>query len=261
MGRDILILTIYFICVIYVLYQMALSVEAKLEDQIQIVLDQEGLQKAIAPQLERQNRKDITAKIVAEKTPPYLELTFPQGKDTPTKVQVQVSPQGRKPLRPPVKNLDVTLINGLPDQQVFLDWDRSSISVFGGLAHRVVRDVPGRPLDLLQPQVFTVANPAQAISANITSEALYSRSDQSTALNSSPVLIDLENIPTMREMMRFYSLGLVLWIKPVNGPDNQALQLLLPFTFRIEVLPDHVALPILSWLLDLFSDFRLPRIW
>lgn len=265
MAPDILLLTVYFICVVYVLYQMALSVEAKLEDQIQIVLDKEAIAPAIAPQLSRQNRPDITATVVDPgKIPPFLEITLPPeggSKDKAPTLQIQISPQGRKPLRPPVQNLGVILINGSPDHQVFIDWDRSSITVHGGLAQRVIRTVPGMPLDLLQPQVFTVANPTQAVSATVTSETLYRRSDKGTALESVPVLVNLENIPKLKENQRFYALRLFLWIKPTNAPDSAALQLLIPFTFRIEILPDHVALPVLSWVLDVFSAPRLPRIW
>ena len=52
MGVELLILTVYFICVIYVLYQMALSVEDKLEDQLVIVLNGEELQDAVNAQLQ-----------------------------------------------------------------------------------------------------------------------------------------------------------------------------------------------------------------
>jgi hypothetical protein len=47
----------------------------------------------------------------------------------------------------------------------------------------------------------------------------------------------------------------------MNVPASQVIQLLLPFNFKIEVLPDHVALPILSWLLDWFSPAKRPRFW
>ncbi len=269
MGADLLILTIYFICIIYVLYQMALSVEAKLEDQVQIVLNADPLQEAVNAQLEQAGRTDIQAQVISGKAPPYLELTLFQStekgkeKEAVGAVQIQVSPQGKQPLRPPVQNLGVTLINGLPGQQVFLDWDSSSLSVHGGLAYRVIRNVPGMHFDLLQPQVYTVANPSQAVSARVTSEALFRRPDNSTSLEPLPMLINLEQVPEMKELMRTYSLRLLLWIKPmnVNAPASQTVRLLLPFTFRIEVLPDHVALPILSWILDVFSPARLPRIW
>ncbi|WP_008317379.1 hypothetical protein [Leptolyngbya sp. PCC 6406] len=266
MGADILILTIYFICVVYVLYQMALSVEAKLEDQVQIILEGDILQQAVTSQLEQSGRPDIQAQIISGKAPPYLELILFKNTDKKEAigaVQIQVSPQGKQPLRPPVQNLGITVINGLPDQQVFLDWDSSSLSVHGGLAYRVIRNVPGMHLDLLQPQVYTVANPSQGVNARVTSEVLFRRPDNSTALEPLPMLVNLEKIPEMKEPLRTYSLRMLLWIKPMtaNAPDSQAVRLLLPFTFRIEVLPDHVALPILSWLLDVLSPARLPRIW
>ncbi|XGB42713.1 MAG: hypothetical protein LVS60_02410 [Nodosilinea sp. LVE1205-7] len=40
MQVDILLLTVYFICLGYVIYQMALSLEAELEDQIKVLQDQ-----------------------------------------------------------------------------------------------------------------------------------------------------------------------------------------------------------------------------
>ncbi|MDA0672826.1 MAG: hypothetical protein O3C67_03855 [Cyanobacteria bacterium] len=265
MGADILILTIYFICVVYVLYQMALSVEAKLEDQVQIVLDGDTLEAAIAPQLAQQGRSDIKARLISGKGPTILELAFPQDKkgdkEATETLHIQVSPQGKLPLRPPVKGLSITTLNGLNHQQIFLDWDSSSLSVHGGLAYRVVRNVPGMPLDLLQPQVYTVANPGQGVNATITSEALFRRPEAGTALESAPVLINLEMIPDMKPIMRTYALRLLVWIKPTNAPESQAIRLLLPFNFQIEVLPDHVALPILSWLLDWFSPAKLPRLW
>jgi hypothetical protein len=261
MGADILILTIYFICVVYVLYQMALSVEANLEDQIQIVLDTETLETAIATQLAQQGQTQAQAKVVqGGMGAPFLAISLPQGKATEA-VEIRIAPQGRQPLRPPVQNIAITAINGLSQRQVFLDWDSSSISVHGGLAYRVIRDVPGMPLDLIQSQVYTVVNPKQGTSARVTSEALFRRGGNGTALESAPVLIDLERIPDMQEPLRVYALRLLVWIKPLSGPDTQAIRLLLPLNFSIEVLPDHVALPILSWLLDWFSPEKRPRFW
>lgn len=253
MGADILILTIYFICVLYVLYQMALSVEANLEDQVQIVLDAETLNAAIAPQLAQQNRSDLSSKVVSSPKLSYLELTFPLDKSETGRVQIQVNPQGERPLQPPIQQLAVSVINGLPDQQVFIDWDSSSISVHGGLAYRVIRQVPGMPTDLFQPQVYTVTNPGQVVNVGVTSEALFRRPENALSVQSAPVLIDLERIPEMKEPLRTYSIRLLVWVKSMTQPDLRPVRLLVPFNFRIEVLPDHVALPILSWLLDLFT--------
>jgi hypothetical protein len=64
MTIDLLILTIYFICVAYVVYQMALSVEAQLEDQIVIQLDREMLQSAVVNQLRQQGVDGIAVEIL-----------------------------------------------------------------------------------------------------------------------------------------------------------------------------------------------------
>lgn len=255
-AADIAIIFIYFICVVYVLHQMALSVEAKLEDQVQILLDEETVQEAVTTQLAQQNCPNVAVKMVPGKLT-TLQLSFPNGPDG-DKVQIQVGPQGRKPLQPPIQNLSVTVMNGLPQQQIFLDWDSSSLSVHGGLAYRVIRNVPGMPLDLLQPQVYTVANPNQAVNIVVTSEALFRRPDNATALQSAPVLIDLERATMMKDFMRVYTLRMQLWIKSTTHPERQPIRLLIPFNFQIEVLPDHVALPVLSWLLDLFA--RKPKV-
>ncbi|MEM1281022.1 MAG: hypothetical protein AAGG53_13615, partial [Cyanobacteria bacterium P01_H01_bin.152] len=56
------------------------------------------------------------------------------------------------------------------------------------------------------------------------------------------------------EPMRIYSLQVLVWVRSMLVPNAPAMQLLVPFNFRIDVLPDHVALPILSWLLNFFAQ-------
>ena len=51
MERDILILTVYFICMGYVVYQMALSIEAELEDQVVLVPDAPNLESTVRAHL------------------------------------------------------------------------------------------------------------------------------------------------------------------------------------------------------------------
>lgn len=253
MTTDILILTIYLICVVYVLYQMALAAEAKLQDQIEVVLDGKTLIETIATQLKQQTLYQVKATMAADKSGSRLQLTFFNQDQAIGKVMLQVLPQGKLPLKPPLNNLKVSIINGFPDQQVFINWDNSSLSVHGGLAHRVIRNVPGRPVDLFQTQVMTVVNPEQAVSVTVTSESLFNRPDNKSALESAPSLIDLSRVPNMKEPMRVYSLRMLMWVRSMTNPNHQAMQLLLPFNFRINVLPDHVALPVLSWLLNFFS--------
>ncbi|NER81932.1 MAG: hypothetical protein F6K42_20675 [Leptolyngbya sp. SIO1D8] len=259
MAPDILILTIYLICVVYVLYQMALSVEANLEDQLELVLEGENLQAAIAAQLQQQNRYQAQAEVLADKSGSLLQLTFLNQDQAIGQVVLQVLPQGRRPLQPPLSDLKVNVLNNFPEQQVFINWDSSSLSVHGGLAQRVIRMIPGMPIDLFQPQAMTVANPGQMVSVAVTGESLFNRPDNKTALASGASLINLSNVPDMKEPMRLYSLGVLMVVRSMTNPQEQAIQLLLPFNFRINVLPDHVALPVLSWLLNLFSAKPKPK--
>ncbi|MGF1523922.1 MAG: hypothetical protein ACFBSF_16510 [Leptolyngbyaceae cyanobacterium] len=255
MAADLFILTVYLICVVYVLYQMALSLEDKLEDQFEIVLDKAALQEAAAGQLQQQGIYQAQAEVVSEeKIGSFLQLIFStQEQPVVGNVLVQVFPQGKRPLEPPMKDLKVRIVNGLPDQQVFVNWDSSSLAVHGGLANRVIRQVPGMPVDLFQPQVMTVANPGQMVSVTVTSESLFNRPDNKSALESATSLVDFNKVPEMKESMRMYSLRMLVWVRSMTDPNRPAMQLLLPFNFQINVLPDRVALPILSWLLNFFS--------
>ncbi|MEO1590047.1 MAG: hypothetical protein AAFU71_02020, partial [Cyanobacteria bacterium J06632_22] len=61
MGSDVLILTIYFLVVIYVLYQMALSLESQLEEKVKISLNLKESAQSVQAQLTKLS-SDITAK-------------------------------------------------------------------------------------------------------------------------------------------------------------------------------------------------------
>ena len=255
MAADFFILTVYLICVVYVLYQMALSLEEKLEDQFAIVLDDTALQEAATGQLQQQNLYQAQANVASEeKVGSSLQLAFSNQEQLVGAIQVQVFPQGKRPLDPPLKDLQIKIVNGLPDQQVFINWDNSSLAVHGGLANRVIRLVPGMPVDLFQTQVMTVANPGQMVSVTVTSESLFNRPENKTALESGTTLVDFNRVPEMKEPMRAYSLRMLMWVRSMTDPNRPAMQLLLPFNFQIKVLPDRVALPVLSWLLNFFSQ-------
>lgn len=254
MGVELLILTVYFICVIYVLYQMALSVEDKLEDQVEIKLNGEELQAAVNAQLQQQTLYQAQAETQTLNGISLLKLTFFDEETAVGTVALQVMPQGKRPLQPAIKTLSVSVINTLPAQQIFVQWDRSAISVHGGFAQRVIRQVPGNTTDLLPSQAPTVVNPGLQTNVSVTAEGLLTRPENQMALEVGPALIDLDKIPGMKEPMRQYTLQMVMWVRSLMHPNSPALQIVLPFTFRIEVLPDHVALPVLSWLLN-FNPF------
>jgi hypothetical protein len=252
MGLNFLILTIYFICVVYVLYQIALSAEAKKQDLFEITLDQDAVAAAVNAQLQQQTLYQAEASSEAT----GLKLTFFQQDQPIGGVQIAVSPLGKQTLEPPVKTLNVNIMNALSAEQVLINWDHSSLSIFGQPAQRVIRQVPGQATDLLHPQVWSVVNP-QAKSVNaVTGETLLRRPDNQYALSLSSALVDFSRVESLPEPMRQYGLQLVMWVRPMAYPNSATLQILIPFIFHIKLLPNPVALPVLSWLLNinLFSE-------
>jgi len=253
MATDILILTVYFICVAYVGYQMALSIEAQQEDQLRLDLDGEALQAAVTTQV-RQQPGGVGVQVAADE-PPGLRLQVPlrshdREESRTGTVIVRVMPLGQRPLQPPLSNLTVQMFNGLDDRQLFIDWDSSSLTLQNNQGRRVIRQVPGQLMDLSQAQVMSVVNPGQTITAQITSEDAFQRHPETHLLQPTLPLINLEQAMVMPPALRQYSLRLMLRVRPMAGEDAPSLQLLMPFQFRIEVLPGQIAVPVLNWLLN-----------
>lgn len=255
MGLNFLILTIYFICVVYVLYQIALSAEAKKQDLFEISLDHEAMVTAVNTQLQQQTLYQVEASIETAKVP-GLKLTFRQDDQPMGAVQIGVTPLGKQTLQPPITTLNVNVTNALSTEQVLLNWDHSSLSVFGRPAQRVIRHVPGQATTLLQPQVWSMVNPQTKSVNPITGETLLRRPDDQFSLTIGSALVDFSQVESLPEPMRQYVLQVVMWVRPMAYPNSATLQIVVPFVFRIKVLPNPVALPVLSWLLNfnLFSE-------
>ncbi len=260
MEIDILILTVYFICIAYVIYQMALSVEATLEEQVVLVADQEGLEAAVRSQMVQQGFSEDAAEAVAAAPAPLrpataLQLMMPEpkaltdeaGNPTQGKVLMQVLPQGPQPLQP-VPGLTVQVLNQTQGVQVTVDWDRSSISRLNNQIRRAIRITPGMRLDLGLPQVTSVVNPNQFLSALITSEDTFTRNPDTQVLQVAAPLLDLQRLAVMPATAR-YALDLVVQLTPMAGRGARSIVLLVPFHFRVEVLPAQPAIPLLNWLM------------
>ncbi|MEO0824286.1 MAG: hypothetical protein AAFW84_07100 [Cyanobacteria bacterium J06635_15] len=254
MSTDLLILTVYFICVGYVLYQMALSLEKRFEDQIAIHLDSDSLQTEVTGQIGQQGKTNRMTAEVVEAVNGLRSLvlslwTSPQGEKPNGTVEIQVLPQGRKPLNPPLQALVVQVANRNPDVQIYIDWDRSSINRMQGQTERVIRQIPGMPLDLLQPQVFSVVNPEQALNATIFPESLFARNVENQTLEAKAALINFEQVIELPDKIpKTYSLRLLVWLKRTIEEDAQAMRLLIPFNFTMEILPDEPAFFVLRWI-------------
>ncbi|MBT9311411.1 hypothetical protein [Leptothoe kymatousa] len=274
MGNDVLILTIYFLVVIYVLYQMALSVESSLEDKLRIVLDLDFLKAQAQQQLERQSpaHPKITSTVEqlqfrGRKMPPYLVLNVasPHNPSQVRKVMVTVGPMGNMSRRTALTNLTVSVSNGTDDAQVYIDWDNSSITVDKTRqTQRVFR--AGIPIssDLSRSQIFSVVNPGEKFDSRITGEGCLSLDPESNTLQPRRPLVNMGDLielladPIMAPddendlpQTLAYSLQLRLGVRHITDQqDSNTTYLLLPFEFIAILLPDEIAFPPLRWLLN-----------
>ncbi|WP_017297879.1 hypothetical protein [Nodosilinea nodulosa] len=264
MERDLLILTVYFICVGYVVYQMALSIEEELEDQVVLVPDVASLESSLRSQLVRQGFAETAAEVVPGGIEPLgkaaaLRLVVPEPRslappenrpEPPQEGQivVQVLPQGPYPLQP-VVGLTVQVINQSRALQVTIDWDRSSITRMNNEIRRVIRHTPGMRLDLALPQVTSVVNPNQFLSTVVTSEDCFSRSADTQVLQQTSPAINIPKMADLKAPLRNYSLDLVIQLKPFSDRGGRPVMLLLPFRFAIEPLPAKAAIPLVNWIL------------
>ena len=272
MGSDVLLLTIYFLVVLYVLYQMALSVEKSLENKLKVDLNQTLLLDQINQQLKQlPNDQKIEAgieelKIEGKKLPPHLALavtsqTIPKQR---RKVIVKVGPMGKMPMAQSLMALNVSIINTTSDAQVFIDWDKSSITA--GTARQTQRVVrSGIPIsgDLSRSQVLSVINPGETFVTKVTGENRLSLDAETRTLTPGRPLINMQEVanfisvfmedPEEDEEMppvMAYSLGLMIGIRQItHDQTNHTAYLLLPFAFQAVLLPDEIAFPPLRWLL------------
>ncbi|MBE9136107.1 hypothetical protein IQ254_02630 [Nodosilinea sp. LEGE 07088] len=264
MERDFLILTVYFICMGYVIYQMALSLEQDLEDQVVLVADGETLESTVRSQLVRQGFAETTATVLKPGSGPLpkgvsLRLAVPEprslapveGTAKPQgdgEIVIQVLPQGPHPLQPLV-GLTVQVVNQSRAIQVTVDWDRSSITRTTNEIRRVIRHTPGMRLDLALPQVTSVVNPNQFLSTQIASEDCFGRNPDTQVLQIAAPVVDIPKIAKLKAPLRNYSLDLVVQLMPFGGRGGRSVVLLLPFRFTVELLPDRAAIPIFNWIL------------
>ncbi len=288
---DAFLLTVYFLVVIYVLYQMALSLEDRLEDKIIIHVDKAFLAEQTQAQLSLQARaRHLKVKAIAEERGikdskikfPGLCLLFGDSPDISDlnpgqslglralglddaaisrvyqpKIDIQVKPTGQQSVKP-LLYLSVTANNSAPDMQIYLDWDHSSLEMFGQ-GHRIIRSAPNMPRDLSQPQIYSVVNPGQTVTSNITIERNYFYNAENNQMELGKPLVDLKEWlgmskltdPTKesKNIQPLYNLDLMVGLKRVTDSNTELINLLVPFSFELEIKPDQIALPPLRWLL------------
>lgn len=276
MSNDVLILTIYFLVVIYVLYQMALAIESNLEDKVKVDLDREALTNEVNRQLAQQthlkNAKasveelKLTIKGKTFKLPPFLGIQVPAQADAQSlrQIRVTVTPLGKMSRNTSHKSLNIEVHNLTADAQVYVDWDKSSIAANNSTQRAVRTGIP-MGSDLSRGQILSVVNPGDRFKTEVTGENCLSLNADSRTLEAQKPLIDMESVITklsdpLNRVDSFddeelaivaYSLRLMVGVRYITERrTNYTAYLLLPFDFVAVLLPDEIAFPPLRWLLN-----------
>lgn len=290
---EALLLAVYFLVVLYVLYKMALSLEDRLEDKVDIFIDENTLGGQTQTQLSMQRQaRRIAAKVRhmsagKDKTKrPVLSLIYDANIEYPIppdmlaaeralgmsddviqerqhpKIIIRIAPTNEQPLKK-IMFLSVSVFNDTVDTQVYINWDRSSLEMFGQ-GNRIIRSTPNAPVDLSQPQVPTVINPGMTISSNITTEQKYSRNTDTDLVRATPQpVVDLKDRVAMAKLtdptsgeeniQQLYSLDLMVGLKHPTAPDSEIISVLIPFIFKMRIKVDQPAFPPLRWWLRHFG--------
>ncbi len=284
MGSDVLILTIYFLVVIYVLYQMALSLESQLEEKVKVSLNLKDSAESVQAQLAKL-QSEITAKVTetsafatmllkasggnGKKIPhiPRLELTVPESAELSGKITLNAGPTGKlskQALQMRGRHLTLDVDNRTLDTQIFVDWDRSSITYLSANAKRAIRIVPNMSWEPQHRQVFSVVNPSEKLQANVTTENSFVRNADTQQIEPKKPLLNVEELvtfasPDLKALEKefgaikkrgMFSLNVMLGLRRLVEPDHLTTYLLVPFNFDAELLADEIAFPPLKWLLD-----------
>jgi hypothetical protein len=295
-----LLLAVYFLVVLYVLYQMALSLEDKLEDKVDILLDENALGDQTQDQLSQQKHaKHITAHVrnisfgkEKKVKRPALALVIDADKElfippeillaqkalgmseeviqelAHQKILIRISPTNEQKLKPPIPYLSIAITNSTDDNQVYIDWDRSSLEIFKQ-GNRVIRFTPTLPVNLSLGQVPTVINPGMTVSCNITTEQKYNRNPETNLVQPPLPIVDLkERVDMVRltdpdaseeNIQPLYTLDLMIEIKHLIKPNNnEVVSLLVPFVFKMKIKVDQPAFPPVRWWLRHFGKRRPP---
>ena len=152
------LLAVYFLCVTYVLLQIANS----FNDEFTIRLDQAELD----GQLEEFKLKD--------------------------RIEVKFKFDNRYEFHK-LNKLAITVSNKSKEFPVYVDWDYSSLTDLDGRSRRVTRLVPGSTLDLFQNQVFSVIAPTRSLQEDIVAEDMLARKGDNdvVAVGDGKTIIDM----------------------------------------------------------------------
>jgi hypothetical protein len=192
---DFVLLTVYFLCVTYVLFQIVSS----FNDELMVWLDQDYLNE----QLEQQNLKDAVA-VSFKFLNRYEFVEF--------------------------KKLQIRINNKSSDRALYVDWDYCSLTnqYDPRQSRRVARLTPGSTLDAFQRQVFSVVAPGRTLMEDLIGEDMLSRADKDSPLQvgANKSLLDFSRPPKIAPEARKK-----LFKNFMNGSENFVFELELVLRF------------------------------
>ena len=155
-NTDLLLLTIYILCVTYVLYQIINS----FNDEFTIVLEKKDLDKQLED-LKLNDRVEVSFKF--DKRYEFDKL----------------------------KEFGVNIKNKSKEHPVFVDWNMSSVTDLDGKARRVTRLIAGNSLDLFQEQALSPVPPGTIMKEKVVAEDMLARKGDDGPMEVSKTLVDL----------------------------------------------------------------------
>jgi hypothetical protein len=162
---NLLILTVYFLCVTYVFFQIVNA----FNDEYTVKLEQDELTEELK-QLKIDDRLEISFKFDSR-----YEVNSDRNK---------------------LKQLSVTVKNKSDNYPIYVDWDCSAMTDwFGDRARRLTRLVSGSSLDISQQQVFSVITPGRSLQENVVPEDILTRKGDKGEIEVAKTLLDLTQPP------------------------------------------------------------------
>ncbi|GAP94401.1 hypothetical protein [Leptolyngbya sp. NIES-2104] len=156
---DFVLLTVYFLCVTYVLYQMVTS----FNDEFTIWLDQDYLNE----QLETLNLREAVG----------ISFKFENRYEFDK-----------------LKKLQIRINNKLQDQAIYVDWDYCAMTdqYEPPRSRRITRGVAGNPTDVFPRQAFSAIAPGKTLTEDLFAEDMLSRKDGSSALQGDETVLSFK---------------------------------------------------------------------
>lgn len=196
-NLDILIFTVYCLCVAYALYKMRHDVDHYFSIYFQ--------QEALIAQLEEQDIQDMIA------------------------IQFRLSDR-YKPAQ--FKAFDLVVQNQSKTYSIILNWEQFVLVDVNGKTHRVIRLIPAMNLNLSQRQVQTIVVPQQRIEARLTIEGTLDPTENNTLSVTKPLFDKKSSKVASKEEKSFFLRLIIEMTEPKVGGSPTTLH---PLTCELKM--------------------------